>query len=258
MNEERPEHKEAEEDLRRFRVEAREAMASKAARAAEVLRAADRQRSAQALAVRSAEVELARSAALRMEAFEAAQLQAQRLPANYGVSLPASVQYVGVTNPYIETVNAGGVQQNINVVPGQVLNLPTAIAVFLLGQQPNIWIAANGWAPPSPGPPSGPVVTVTFAAVGSGGYPITAANVIVLADTTGGAFPVFLPDATQFTNSEFEAKAITAGTNLTTLTAINGQLIDGVATVPLGSPASSAIYNAVTVLSDGSPNWRII
>lgn len=161
------------------------------------------------------------------------------------------VQYIGTANPHSETVTAGGIQQSLNVVPGQTLQAPEAICVFLVGEEPNWWIPANGWLPPPAGPPLGPLVTITASA---SPYRITAANEVILCDTTGGNILVYLPFAQQFVNGQFTVKSI-AGANTVSLqpaqAATPVQFIDGAIVESLTG------LQAVTVVSDGS-TWHVL
>jgi len=91
-------------------------------------------------------------------------------------------------------------------------------------------LTSNGWA-------TGAVVTITAA------YTPGPAIAVVLADASGGAFTVTLPDATQagfVPGQRYTVKKTDASSNVVTLAASAGQLIDGASTQAI-SPAQSAI-----------------
>ena len=91
-------------------------------------------------------------------------------------------------------------------------------------------LASNGWA-------TGAVVTVTAA------YTPGPSIAVVLANASGGAFTVTLPDATQVgfvPGQRYTVKKTDPSANVVTLAASAGQLIDGASTQAV-SPAQSAI-----------------
>jgi hypothetical protein len=96
----------------------------------------------------------------------------------------------------------------------------------------------------------GPGTTVTTA--GTVSYPTELLN------ATSAVFTRTLPTAVGF-SGVYVLDAITTNTNLVTINTTDSQTIDGYVSgaLMLGSQASGAPYQAVTLVSDGS-NWRII
>jgi hypothetical protein len=89
-------------------------------------------------------------------------------------------------------------------------------------------------------------------------YTVASTDQVVLLDATSASFNVTLPTAVGFKRS-YVLKAINVNSNLITLLTTSGQTIDGnnSGTVTLGAPSSTALYNMITLVSDGS-NWRVI
>jgi len=84
----------------------------------------------------------------------------------------------------------------------------------------------------------------------TGAYTITAADSIILADASGGAFTVTLPPAA--VNNVFTIKKVDASGNLVTIDGDGEETIDGDLTVAL-----SAQYESLTLVTDGS-NWFVV
>lgn len=91
-----------------------------------------------------------------------------------------------------------------------------------------------------------PITTKTAA------YPITAADSIVVCDTTSTAFTVTLPTAVGAAGKMYWIKRISAGTNRLTIATTSSQTIDGATTATV-----DARYVSLTLVSDGS-NWLIL
>lgn len=91
-----------------------------------------------------------------------------------------------------------------------------------------------------------PIATKTAA------YPATAADSIIVCDTTSTAFTVTLPTAVNAAGKVYVVKRISAGTNRLTIATTSAQTIDGAATAIL-----DVQYASLTLVSDGS-NWLII
>lgn len=81
---------------------------------------------------------------------------------------------------------------------------------------------------------------------------ITAADALVLVDTTSGAVTVTLPAAAVSTGKRFTVKKTNAGANNVTLDGDGSETIDGAATL-----AWNTQYAAYTVQSDGSVWWIV-
>ncbi len=83
-------------------------------------------------------------------------------------------------------------------------------------------------------------------------YTVSGHDRIILADATGGAFTVTLPDATLRKNQQpISVKRMNAGGNAVTVGAVAGT-IDGAAT-----QAIAAQYTVLTFISDGAV-WHIV
>lgn len=91
-----------------------------------------------------------------------------------------------------------------------------------------------------------PVTTKTAA------YPITAADSVIICDTTSAAFTVTLPTAVNAAGKIYWIKRVSAGTNRLTIATTSSQTIDGLTTALVDSQ-----YVSLTLVSDGA-NWYII
>ena len=84
-------------------------------------------------------------------------------------------------------------------------------------------------------------------------YSVINTDVLIVGDTTSGAFTITLPDATINGDRILEIKKLNGAANQLTVATTGGQLIDGLASINLtGSNGPS-----VTVISD-SVGWLII
>jgi hypothetical protein len=83
-------------------------------------------------------------------------------------------------------------------------------------------------------------------------YPITAADSIIICDTTSNAFTVTLPTAVNAAGKMYRIKRVSAGTNRLTIATTSSQTIDGQTSVLVDER-----YAALTIVSDGS-NWHIL
>ncbi len=89
-----------------------------------------------------------------------------------------------------------------------------------------------------------------FLVAKSGAYTITAADGLVVADASGGAFTVTLPAAADFTGRVYRIKKIDSSANAVTIDGNGSETIDGATTAVL-----STQYEAITVVSDGTEWW---
>lgn len=81
---------------------------------------------------------------------------------------------------------------------------------------------------------------------------LTAQDVVVVVDATGGDVVITLPNAAVNINQVLIVKKIDASVNLVTVSGAGGQTIDGAGSVDL-----TAQYASLTLWSDGS-NWHVI
>ncbi len=84
----------------------------------------------------------------------------------------------------------------------------------------------------------------------TGAYIITAADSIILADASGGAFTVTLPPAA--VNNTFTIKKVDASGNVVTVDGDGAETIDGALTAAL-----AAQYESLTVITNGA-NWFVV
>lgn len=83
-------------------------------------------------------------------------------------------------------------------------------------------------------------------------YTIDSDDYVVLVDATAAPITITLPSASVAAQNEYNIKRINGGANKVTITASNGNLIDG-----LPSQIISYKYASITVVSDGQ-QWYII
>jgi hypothetical protein len=86
----------------------------------------------------------------------------------------------------------------------------------------------------------------------TGAYTASFDDDVILANATGGAFSVTLPNAEERKGKVLFIKKTDASGNAVTLDGFDSQTIDGSATHAIASQ-----YNSRTIVSDGS-NWMII
>ena len=75
---------------------------------------------------------------------------------------------------------------------------------------------------------------------------------VIMANAAGAALTLTLPSATGITGRQYSIKKVDTSGHAVTVSAGNGQLIDGAASFVLTTP-----YKFVTVITDGS-NWNVI
>jgi len=91
----------------------------------------------------------------------------------------------------------------------------------------------------------------TALATKTAAYILTAADSVLLADATGGAFTVALPSPSSIAGRQYTIKKIDSSANTVTIASTAGN-IDGATTKVLSSQ-----WQAARVVSDGS-NWFVI
>ena len=90
----------------------------------------------------------------------------------------------------------------------------------------------------------GVVVSARPAATKTAAYTLTAADDLILADATGGAFTLTLPPAATVDGQEFTVKKVDASANAVTLDGDGSEVIDGAATKVLSAQWASARIRA--------------